>query len=85
MDMLDVFKLDVEFLSLYRKAQLPIIAKEVGVPYNVEGMKTDAMRTVILDHASRRRYVPGLAQFFARGETPPEGITELLEPVAKAA
>ena len=84
-DMLDAFKLDAEFLGLYRKAQLPIIAREVGIPYNVEGMKTDAMRTVILDHASRRRYVPGLVQFFARGETPPEGIAELLEPVAQAA
>ena len=55
------------------------------MPYNVEGVKTDAMRTVILDHASRRRYVPGLARFFVRGDAPPEGIAELLEPVAKAA
>ncbi len=84
-DMLDAFELDAEFLGMYRKAQLPAIAKEVGIPYSIEGMKTDAMRTVILDHASRRKYVPGLAQFFARGETPPEGIAELLGPVAKAA
>ena len=85
-DMLAAFELDIEFLGMYRKAQLSAIAKEVDIPYNVEGMKTDAMRTVILDYASRRRYVPGLAQFFARGKTPPEGIAELLDPkLAQAA
>ena len=84
-DMLSAFELDIEFLGMYRKAQLPMLAKEVGVPYSVEGMKTDAMRTVILDHASRRRYVPGLARFFARGETPPGGLAEVADPVAKAA
>ncbi len=84
-DMLDAFALDAEFLSMYRKAQLPTLAREVGIPYNVEGMKTDAMHAVILDHASRRKYVPGLAQFFARGETPPEGVAELFESVAQAA
>ena len=83
-DMLEAFTLDDTFLRLYRKKELVTLAAEVGVPFNVEGLKTDALRSVILDHASRRRYVPGLVQFFPRGETPPAGLSEALE-LAKAA
>lgn len=72
LDMQRHFTLDQKHLKLYRKAQLADVARGVGVPFSVSGMKTDSIVSVILDRAGSETYLPPVMTFFSSGETPPE-------------
>ena len=83
LDMHEHFTLDEGFLKLYRKNQLHALARDLGVSFNTEGLKTDALHKLILDRAKGTRYLPGLMHWFEAGQEPPAG--EMKEPQAKAA
>ena len=87
LDMQRHFTLDRKHLELYRKAQLADIARSVGVPFDVSGMKTDSISSVILERARAETYLPPVMTFFPSGEKPPEPTLAdtLAEPSLKAA
>ena len=73
LDMHEHFTLNEDYLKLYRKSQLHALARDLGVSFNTEGLKTDALHKLILDRAKGKRYLPGLMQWFEAGQEPPEG------------
>ena len=83
LDMHQHFTLTEDYLKLYRKNQLHALAREVGISFNTEGLKTDVLRNLILERAKGKAYLPGLMHWFEAGQEPPEG--EVKEALADAA
>ena len=83
LDMYQHFTLDEDYLKLYRKSQLHALAREVGISFNTEGLKTEVLRNLILERAKGKAYLPGLMHWFEAGQEPPKG--EVKEALAEAA
>ncbi len=83
LDMYQHFTLNEDYLKLYRKNQLHALAREVGISFNTEGLKTEVLRNLILERAEGKAYLPGPLHWFEAGQEPPEG--EVKEALAEAA